>query len=110
MRKHEIVKDNNKFNNIIQTGKYVKNNYFVIYIKKSEIEKPHFGIAVGKKMGNAVIRNKYKRQIRFILDKNKKSFQNYNDYIIMIKRTCNDIDFNKLQDQLVNLIESKVKQ
>ncbi|MCX4317017.1 MAG: hypothetical protein OSJ52_10335, partial [Lachnospiraceae bacterium] len=34
-KKLKSLKDNKKFNNIIQTGKWVKNNYFVIYYLES---------------------------------------------------------------------------
>ena len=46
IKKREVVKDNKLFNNIIKTGKWVKNNYFVIYYLESNNEIPKFGIAV----------------------------------------------------------------
>ena len=109
MKKSEVVKDNKKFNYIINKGKYIKNNYFVIYIMKSENEKPNFGIAVGTKIGKAFQRNKYKRQIRSIIDNNKFIFPKNNDYIIIMKKACANLKYQEMQKELVSLIESKVK-
>ena len=105
MKKYEIVKSHEQFNEIINKGKYIKNNYFVIYYIDNNNNKPHFGIAVGKKIGHAVQRNKYKRQIRTIIDANKKFFNKNKDYIIMIKKTCDNLKYNELFLELSNLIK-----
>ncbi len=108
MKKNEVVKNNLYFNQIIQKGIFVKNEYFVIYIMKTKLEKPHFGIAVGKKIGNAVIRNKIKRQIRNIIDNNKLLFPNNNDYIIMIKKSVLNEKFKTLNESFNKLVKEKV--
>ena len=108
MKKREVVKDNHKFNKIIEIGKKVKNKYLVLYYNKVEEDDIKFGIAVGKKVGNAVIRNKYKRKIRSIVDKNKLLFKKGYNYIIIVKKESLDIDHQTLNDNLVELIE-KVK-
>lgn len=104
MKKNEIIKSANEFNNIIHTGKYLKNNYFVIYYINNDNDYPHFGIAVGTKIGNAVTRNKYKRILKSIVDENKNLFSKGNNYIIILKKACLNLDFSTLSDNLVNLI------
>ena len=108
MKKREIVKDNKKFNNIIANGSVVKNKYFVLYYNKVSEYELKFGIAVGKKVGNAVIRNKYKRKIRSIVDNNKLIFKKGYNYIIIVKKESLSLDHQALNDNLVQLIE-KVK-
>ena len=105
MKRFEMVKSHEDFNNIINNGKYIKNNNFVIYILYNERSYPHFGIAVGKKIGNAVTRNKLKRQIRTIIDNNKKFFNKNNDYIIMIKKNADNLKYNELNNELSSLIK-----
>ncbi len=39
----------------------------VLYASRKKLDHSRFGISVSKKMGNAVMRNKYKRQIRMML-------------------------------------------
>ena len=71
MDKLHTVKKNYEFSDIIHTGKFAKNECYSLYIKGNGLSITRFGISVSKKLGNAVFRNKYKRQLRFIIDKNK---------------------------------------
>ena len=64
MKKKYIVKTREEFNCLIKTGICSKNKYFVIYHLPNNKSYDRFGISVGKKIGNAVTRNKYKRKIR----------------------------------------------
>ncbi len=105
MKKREVVKDNHLFNSIIDNGQKLRNKYFVLYYNKVAEATPKFGIAVGKKVGNAVTRNKYKRKIRAIVDFNKLLFpKNYN-YIIIVRKECLELSHQDLNDNLVELIE-----
>lgn len=105
MKKYEIVKEHTDFDDIIAKGKYRKNSFFVIYNKESNFSYPRFGIAVGKKIGNAVTRNKFKRQIRMIINNNKNLFKNNRDYIIIVKRSSLDLNFSELEDNLLELVK-----
>ena len=105
LKKIEVVKKEQEFNTIIKHDPYVKNKAFVIYIRKTETGKRHFGLAVSKKLGNAVVRNKIKRQLRAILDELKENFPNNHDYIIMIKKSCVELSFFQKKSDLENLIK-----
>ncbi len=105
MKRIETIKDQKLFNDIIKNGRFVKNNYFVIYNKEREDNKINYGIAISNKVGNAVTRNKLKRQIRYIIDINRNLFKNNHNYIIMIRKNCQEAEFNILKESLVSLIE-----
>ncbi|MFI3260774.1 MAG: ribonuclease P protein component [bacterium] len=104
MKKREVVKKAREFDYIINKGKRIKNDAFNVFITKTKSEIPLFGIAVSKKLGNAVERNKQKRQIRNIIDKNKKNFSNNNKYIIMIKKNGIEMTFEEKEKKLIKLI------
>ena len=57
---------------------------YIIYIERKEDVGYHFGLSVGKKVGNAVTRNKVKRQLRSIID--EKNYQNGLNCIIIVKK------------------------
>ncbi len=109
MRKLYIVKTNQQFDNIIKTGKCLKNKYFVIYNKDNNLKYDRFGISVTKKLGNAVFRNKYKRIIRSILDNYKKLYINYKDYIIILRKDAIDCDYELLKNELFSLLNRNQK-
>lgn len=103
MKEKYRVKNKELFNDIIQNGNQTKTRYFYIYYKENDLDYPRFGVAVGKKVGKAVIRNKYKRIIRNILNENKKTFKNNRNYIIMIKKTGLDKSYEELKQDLQNI-------
>lgn len=105
MKRYEMVKSHDEFNEIINKGNRLKGKYAYIFSKEKEFDKPNFGIAVGKKLGNAVVRNKFKRQFRNIVDKNRFLFKNNNNYIIMIKREANNASFSELETDLINTLK-----
>lgn len=105
MKKYEIVKKNDDFNDIIKTRKFISNKSYIIYYKDSDVKFPRFGLAVSKKCGNAVRRNKIKRQLRMIVDNNKKLFAANRDYIIMVKKDILNLKFQDMEEKLVNLLE-----
>ncbi len=105
MKKYEIVKSKMDFNNIIKNSPFIKNKNFVIYIRKKEESNPKFGIAISKSVGNAVERNKLKRRLRSIIDNSKNDFKKERDYIIMIKRSCKELNYQEMKIELDSLLK-----
>jgi ribonuclease P protein component len=105
MKKYEIVKEHKDFDNIINTGKYKKGSFFVIYNKDNNLKFNRFGIAVSKKNGTAVIRNKMKRVTRMILNKYKNMFKNGNDYIIIVNLCAIEAKYIALEEDILNIIK-----
>ncbi len=104
MDKLHTVKKNQDFYDIIHNSNFVKNRSYVIYNNDNNLEYYRFGISVSKKLGKAHVRNKLKRQLRFIIDKYKKNYQKGTDYIIIIKNGFIDLDFESKERDFVCLI------
>ena len=105
MKKSNIVKDNKEFNRIIDTGKKLVGNYFIIYYKDNNLKYSRYGISVGTKLGNAVTRNKYKRKIRMIITEN--NLYNYSkDIIILMRKQGLNKSYQELNNNLLKLIQS----
>ncbi len=61
------VKKQQEFQSIIGRKKSAANATYVLYYKPKSENYSRFGVSVGKKNGNAVHRNKYKRQCRMLI-------------------------------------------
>ena len=70
MKKVNIIKESKDFDSIIHSNKPHKYKDYIIYIEYNDENTYRFGLSVGKKIGNAVTRNKVKRQFKKIIDKN----------------------------------------
>ncbi|MBQ2639629.1 MAG: ribonuclease P protein component [Bacilli bacterium] len=105
MKKKFIVKKSYEFDNIIKNNDIVKNKGFIIYKKENKLDYNRFGISVGKKLGNAVYRNKMKRRIKNIIDSiNTKNNINY-DYIVILRSMGKNYKYRELQEKLTDLLK-----
>ena len=104
MKKQFIIKSNKSFNDIINGGKKKSNEYFTIFYSDNNLNKSMFGISVAKKTGNAVIRNKLKRQVRAIIDASNFMFQKSLNYIIIIKKSCLGKTFENIKVNFQSII------
>lgn len=106
MRKLYIVKNKRDFDQIIKNSYYRKNKSYVIYHSNNNLPYDRFGISVGKKIGNAVSRNKHKRKIRAIIDNYKKLYVNSQDYIIILRGSAKDKNYQELNEDFLSLMNN----
>lgn len=64
-----VMRENKDFLNMYKKGRYITSKYSVIYVKPNNRPFNRFGITAGKKIGNAVARNRAKRLIRLAYQK-----------------------------------------
>lgn len=102
MKKLNIIKKNDEYTRIINNVTPYKNEDFIIYLEKTNDNTYHFGFSIGKKIGNAVTRNKIKRQIKTILD--KKNYQNNFNCIIMVRKGILDKSFSEKQQTMFEIL------
>lgn len=60
----ETLKENKDFLTLYKKGRYIPSKYSVIYVRPNGRPFNRLGITAGKKIGNAVHRNRAKRLIR----------------------------------------------
>lgn len=103
MKKINIVKKNLEFARIIKENNSYKTSSYIIYIERTNDLRYHFGISVSKKIGNAVIRNKIKRQIKSIID--KKDYKNNFNCIIIVRKNFLNNSFLKNEEILMEVFK-----
>lgn len=108
MKKAYRIKKNHEFQHIFKNGKSFANRELVIYyFNKKDQEHFRLGISVGKKLGNAVTRNKIKRYIREIFTQLKGKIKPEYDIIIIARQRCVDLDFDKMFHSVVHLLKKQ---
>ena len=111
MKKINILKNSRDFDRIIKGNKPYKFIDYIIYIERNTNDIYKFGLSVGKKIGNAVNRNKIKRQLKSIID--KKDYQNNFNCIIIVGKGIKEKNFEEREKNLLvalnnlNIIKEK---
>ena len=95
------VKKYDEFQKIINEGSLVRNDSFNAYYLKVATPLSRFGISIPKKSGNAVVRNRMKRQIRAAISAACVMTISYE--IVFIARKGYDI--NNYQKTLVDVVD-----
>lgn len=103
MKKINIIKKSEEFEKIIKNNKSYRSKYFYIYLTETQNETYHFGLSVGKKIGNAVTRNKTKRRLKEILSKN--DYQKIFDCIIIVRREIKEASFSEIKEDINNALK-----
>lgn len=109
MKKIYRVKKNEEFQKILNRRKFFTCASFALYVKERSAlaDNARIGISVSKKLGNAVVRNKIKRQVRMMCQDIFDFSQKY-DSIILIRQGFLKADFHTNKKELEILVK-KVK-
>ena len=108
MNKKYIVKESRVFDEVIESGKKIKNYNFVIFYKEKKDSPTKYGISVPKKVGKAHIRNNLKRKVRAIIRNYNKTYEKNYNCIIIIRNSCLKLDYQELYSSLQYLLD-KIK-
>ena len=98
------IKANEEFVVTVRKGKTLKSSSYVVHFKKNELDICRIGLSVSKKIGNAVTRNRVKRQIRAMCNL-LVDFDNYSyDIVIVARQDFLNESFENNKKTLNNLL------
>ena len=107
MRKELRVKKSQEFSEIMNYKRYYNSDVMTLYVKPKKEEVNRVGLSVGKKIGNAVIRNKVKRQVRMMVQETYTFEENFDTIILIRKKFIEEsYDSNK---KVLEMLLKKVK-
>ncbi len=104
MKRKNRIRKNSNFKEIISKHQQIKNNEFVIYSNKNDLGYTRIGISVSSKIGNAVTRNKIKRQIKAIIKDLTKLDKN-TDIVIIVREGFKNNTFKENYDSLKTMFK-----
>lgn len=111
MKVKNRIKKAEEFQSMIKKGAKIVNQSFVIYYGQKDDDEARIGISVSKKLGNAVHRNLYKRQVRMMCHE-LIDFKNTNhDLVLIIRFNYSSLSYEENKNNLEKLlIKAKIKQ
>ena len=98
------IKDKREFVSVVRKGKTLKETPYVVHFIKNELSVCRLGLSVSKRNGNAVTRNRIKRQTRAMCDSLIDYSSHTFDVVIVIKSEFLNSDFNTNKNILNNLL------
>lgn len=108
MKKTIMLKKNYEFKNILTRGKYFGGKNIEIFVVSNDIAINMLGIAISKKIGNSVNRNKIKRLIKENYRLIEKDINlGYNLVILWKKKVSKEqATFNNIKEDMIDVFKS----
>ena len=101
------IKKSDDFLLTIKKGRVVRSDIFTIHVAGNKLAYTRVGLSVSTKLGNAVTRNRIKRQVRAmcdsLIDYNKQSL----DIVIIVRKPYLDGKFDDNKSHLCDLLNSQ---
>lgn len=97
MKRSDFVKLN-------RTGKRYHATHFVVIAKKNHLDITRVGVTVGRKVGNAVRRNRTKRLLREFFRLNKPRLPRGYDFVFVAKKDAGYLDYRKTREELAPIV------
>lgn len=106
MKAQYRIKKSDEFLATIKRGKLYKNCAYIIYLKPNTFSYIRIGISTSKKLGNAVTRNKIRRQIRSMIHE-LVNYEANKDIVIIVKKDYLNSDYQTNKTLLGNLLNKE---
>ncbi|MFH1460136.1 MAG: ribonuclease P protein component [Candidatus Omnitrophota bacterium] len=104
-RKERILSPG-QYNHVYQRGQVKKSTLLWCYYLPNKLGFSRLGISVSnRKCANIVLRNRLKKIVREVFRLNKINLTTQNDIIFVLKAQIKHIEFNCLQESILNLLK-----
>ena len=90
------------FDKIYHRRRSVADGLLIVYGCENDLQRPRLGLTVSRKVGNAVVRNRWKRILRESFRLNKEKMPSGIDLVVSPCRGA-EPDFQKVQASLIEL-------
>ena len=105
MKNTYILKKKREIDPLFKSRLRRGNKYFTVFSKKDkENANFKFSMSIGRKYGNAVERNKIKRQIRSIIRENQLLISKENNFVVVIKPPAKQLNYEEINNYILELL------
>ncbi len=104
LRKEERLLKRPQFVETRRRGKRAAGRSVVVYARPTSLGHPRLGLTVSRKVGNAVVRNRWKRRLRDIFRRSKTDIGSL-DVVIIVKGGRRLPDYDRLSSDVLKTID-----
>ena len=90
---------------IYKTGRRITGKYIIVFIKENHLDHNRFGIVTSKKIGNAVTRNRAKRQLREVIRKNMQIMRLGYNLVIIARFNMKESSFDLIEKDFLRIMK-----
>lgn len=94
------------FDRTLRSGRRASSEYLALFVSDNGVGRPRVGLAVSRKLGNAVVRNRIKRRLRELARPLLLRAIGGRDVVIVARPRAVDADFARLRQEM-NMLWSK---
>ena len=93
----DSLKKSESFLEIISKGqKFTESGITFYFLKKNDLNESKYGVSIKKITGNAVYRNKLKRQIKNLIRLNQEKIKSFDIVVINYQKRLKPIEYSEL--------------
>ena len=93
----DSLKNSESFLEIISKGqKFTESGLTFYFLKKNDLTESKFGVSIKKITGNAVYRNKLKRQIKNLIRLNQEKIKSFDIVVVNYQKRLKPIEYSEL--------------
>lgn len=104
MNKKQRLTHLTDFLHVRQNGKVFSNTYMALLVAHNYLDYSRFAVVAGRRVGNAVDRNRVKRRLRACVDEISTSVQNGWDLIFYARQPVLTSDYAVIKDSMKALV------
>lgn len=99
----ERLRYGREYQHVFQDGAKQVSSAFVLYVLPTSGLCSRLGMAVSKRVGGAVVRNRIKRRIREFFRRHKPDLSPACDIVVVARRPAADLSYTEMVQHLLNL-------
>jgi ribonuclease P protein component len=103
------LRNSHEFKRVFDARIAFADELLIVFVLPNDLQVSRLGLSVSRKVGNAVIRNHWKRLIREAFRKNYELFQRCLDIVVLPQRNAKITDGQKIEISFKKLIARAIK-
>ncbi|MCK9230575.1 MAG: ribonuclease P protein component [Syntrophales bacterium] len=107
IRRNEKIRTRSDFQAVYKKGKRIHSKSFIVLLSRNDKGTARFGITVGKKVGNAVRRNRIKRLVREFFRLNRDRFPESTDVVVIARKDLSLTGYREVASELGRIFKQR---